>query len=79
MSQLDVASWNDEEAERLEGCFKRSSKYETREFFLNPNSSWSDMRVGSGDHVTVWDTGFDLQLLRFIASKSVETPNDFVI
>ncbi|GAB6031789.1 putative 2-oxoglutarate dehydrogenase E1 component DHKTD1, mitochondrial [Chamberlinius hualienensis] len=38
--------------------------------------SWKDM-VAPGQDITVWDTGIDVDLLKFVGAKSVEIPNNF--
>ncbi|KAK7480383.1 hypothetical protein BaRGS_00028430 [Batillaria attramentaria] len=38
---------------------------------------WSGLSQASDDKVTVWDTGVDLDTLKFVGAKSVEVPEDF--
>ena len=39
--------------------------------------SWSLLKQASSQ-ITTWDTGVDLNLLRFVGSKSVSYPQNFV-
>ena len=48
--------------------------------FLQPydlQKQWTGYRQGSGE-ITVWDTGVNVDLLKYVGAKSVTLPEDFV-
>lgn len=56
--------------------FKKSDNFTPPQFYLK--QQWSG--ISQADRViTQWDTGVDLQVLKFIGQKSVEFPPDFEI
>ena len=59
----------------LNGLLKKSTDYKPEAFYYTKN--WSFLQQ-AGAQLTTWDTGVDMNLIRFVASKSVDYPNNFV-
>ena len=51
-------------------------KIEPRNTYLQ--KQWSSMTIASHLERTYWNTGCDIDLLRYVGAKSVSTPSDFV-
>jgi len=73
-----VRAWQQEENDHLNTKLKNSSSFEPEPTYFHPSSNWAHMNLPSTDCITLWDTGCNLDLLRYVAKKSVEVPNDFV-
>jgi probable 2-oxoglutarate dehydrogenase E1 component DHKTD1 len=64
----------------LENCLdqvvKSTHVIEPRNTYLN--KKWSNMNLPSSQSITNWETGCDIEFLKFIGARSVAYPNDFV-
>ena len=45
---------------------------------VNFDLCWQNMCSDNCNHLKTWDTGYPIDLLRYIGSKSVEVPKNFV-
>ncbi|XP_038073226.1 probable 2-oxoglutarate dehydrogenase E1 component DHKTD1, mitochondrial [Patiria miniata] len=71
-SEIDAALAKNQE--EMSQCLKAAKTYEPQPTTLS--KQWSGF-VEAPAHITSWDTGVDVELLRFVAAKSVELPEDF--
>ncbi|XP_071963051.1 2-oxoadipate dehydrogenase complex component E1-like [Antedon mediterranea] len=62
--------------EALNYSLKEADTHEPKQFHLQAH--WKDL-VDAPSHISTWDTGVDQELLRFIAAKSVQVPEDFKV
>ncbi|XP_033106615.1 probable 2-oxoglutarate dehydrogenase E1 component DHKTD1, mitochondrial [Anneissia japonica] len=60
----------------LNNSLKEAETYQPKQFHLQAH--WKGF-VDAPSHITTWDTGVDPELLRFIAAKSVEVPENFKV
>ncbi len=56
-----------------------TSNYEIKPRATYLNKAWSHMNMPSNKSVSVWDTGFNMDMLRFIGHRSVAFPDQFVL
>ncbi|XP_022090977.1 probable 2-oxoglutarate dehydrogenase E1 component DHKTD1, mitochondrial isoform X2 [Acanthaster planci] len=74
VDQAEIDSELARNQEELNQCLKAAKTHEPEPTTLG--KQWSSC-VEAPAHITSWDTGVDMELLRFVAAKSVELPEDF--
>uniref|UniRef100_A0ABD2WJ13 Transketolase-like pyrimidine-binding domain-containing protein n=1 Tax=Trichogramma kaykai TaxID=54128 RepID=A0ABD2WJ13_9HYME len=74
LSADEATKMTNEYTSKLEKCLKSADDYEPQATYLR--GRWSKIER-AGAKVTTWDTGCDLDLLRYVGRKSVEYPEMF--
>lgn len=72
----EVANFRGVLDKSLEKVLNGSYKIEPRNVYLN--KQWSSMTIASQKERTKWNTGCNLDLLKYVGVKSVSYPEDFV-
>lgn len=60
----------------LSDAFRNSDKYVPEKDYFG--GRWTGFRQAQSDQITYWNTGIDIDLMKFLGIQSVQVPSDWV-